>query len=146
MPHCIALASGHEVSDDHARLDIDLIHRFLATSYWAAGRSREVVARSIANSLCLGVYAPGGAQVGFGRIVTDRATTSHINDVFVLPEARGHGLGKALVAAMLGHPDLATVRRWTLSTQDAHGLYERFGFGPLLLPEIQMMRMLPAPA
>jgi GNAT superfamily N-acetyltransferase len=145
MPHSVSLPHGYEISDDQARLDLDAIHAFIATeSYWAKGRPREITARAIANSLCVGLYAPDGTQVGFARVITDRTTSAHLSDVFVLKTHRGRGLAKSLVAALLAHPDLATVKRWSLSTADAHSLYARFGFGPHARPENQMWRMLPS--
>ncbi len=144
MPHCVKRPDGFEISDETERLDLPLVHAFLSEhTYWASGRTMETVARSVANSMCFGVYAPSGTQVGFGRLVTDRTTTAHLTDVFILAERRGLGLGKSLVAAILGHPELATVRRWTLSTLDAHALYAGFGFTAMEQPERQMMRMLP---
>lgn len=144
MPYRVPLADGYEISDARERLDRELIWRFLdEDSYWAGGRRRALVERSLDNSLCFGLYAPDGCQVGFGRVVTDYVVTAHLSDVFVLPQARGRGFGQALVAAMLGHPDLASVGRWTLSTRDAHGLYRKFGFGPHPDPETQMFRLLP---
>lgn len=135
---------GHEIDDDKHRLDVPLVHAFLTEhAYWALGRDRATVERSIAHSLCFGVYAPSGAQVGFARLVTDLTTAAHLTDVFILPGNRRLGLGKSLVAAIVGHPELATVRRWTLSTMDAHGLYAAFGFSAMEEPERQMMRMLP---
>ena len=124
-----------------ARPDVGLIHRYLADeSYtWARGRSRAVVERSLPNSLCFGLYAPDGRQAGFARIVSDRAVIAHMNDVFVLPAWRGRGLGRALVAAALAHPELRTVIRWTLSTDDAHALYASFGFTALARPETAMV-------
>jgi GNAT superfamily N-acetyltransferase len=136
------LPDGCTISDDRARLDVELLHRYLAEeSYWARGRSRAIVERSLANSLCLGLYAGDGSQVGFARVVSDRAVMAHLSDVFVLPAWRGRGLGKALVAAALAHPELGTVRRWTLSTDDGHALYAAFGFRPLPHPEMQMVRI-----
>ncbi len=119
------------ISDDALRLDVDMIHAFVSASYWAAGRTRAQVERAIARSLCLGAYAVDGAQVGFARVVTDTVAVAHICDVFVLPAHRGKGLGKLLVQMLLDHPDLADVRRFTLNTTDAHGLYAQFGFTPL---------------
>lgn len=136
------LPRGYLISDSTAAIDLDVVHRYLSTqSYWAQDRPREVTAAAIAGSLCVGLFAQDGRQVGFSRVVTDRATMAHLSDVFVLPEHRGHGLGEAMVKALLEHPALATVRRWTLSTADAHGLYARFGFGPFEEPEKQMIRM-----
>jgi GNAT superfamily N-acetyltransferase len=126
-----------EISTDPARLDPDAIHAYLSRSYWAAGIPREIVARSIAHSLCFGVY-DGGRQVGFARVVTDRATYAYLADVYILESHRGRGLGVRLVEQVMAHPDLQGLRRWGLVTQDAHGLYRRFGFEPLAHPERYM--------
>ncbi len=110
----------YEISTDPSRLDIALIHDFLSnSSYWATGRTREVVQRSIENSFPFGIYQ-GKAQVGFARVVTDYATFAWIADVFVLPEHCGRGLSKWLMEVMLAHPQLQGFRRWVLSTKDAH--------------------------
>jgi GNAT superfamily N-acetyltransferase len=130
----------YEISTDSSRLNLDLIHDFLSHhTYWASGRSREVVQRSIENSLSFGIYQ-GTSQVGFARVVTDYATFAWIADVFVLPEHRGRGLSKWLMEVMLAHPQLQGFRRWLLATKDAHGLYEHFGFIPLHRPERWMER------
>jgi GNAT superfamily N-acetyltransferase len=122
---------GYEISTDRARLDIDLIHRFLSEeSYWAKGRDRAIVERSIANSMPFGLYLDG-RQVGFARVVTDTVTFAWLADVFVLPEHRGRGLGKQLVETVLAHPELAHLKRWMLATGDAHELYRRYGFGDI---------------
>jgi GNAT superfamily N-acetyltransferase len=125
---------GFLVSDDEALLDVELIHSFLRGSYWATGIPREVVERSLRGSLCFGLYE-GDAQVGFARCVTDRATYAYLADVFVIPSHRGRGLSKWLVECVLAHPDLQGLRRWSLVTRDAHGLYARFGFVPPRNPE-----------
>ena len=128
------------ISTDRSRLDLDLIHNYLSNeSYWATGRSREVIARSIENSLSFGIFKDD-EQVGFGRVVTDYATFAWIADVFVLPEHRGRGLSKWLMEIMLAHPQLQGFRRWVLSTRDAHGVYEKFGFIRLHRPERWMER------
>ena len=111
-----------------------MIHESLRTSYWARGIPREVVERSVRNSLCFGAYL-GPRQVGFARVVTDRATFAYLGDVFVVPEHRGRGVSKRLVQAVLAHPDLQGLRRFLLATRDAHGLYAQFGFTPLTNPE-----------
>jgi GNAT superfamily N-acetyltransferase len=133
------------VSDDPARLDLGVVHGFLATSYWAAGIPEEVVRRAIAGSLCFGLYRSGGEggerQIGFARAVTDRATFAYLADVFVLAEERGRGLGTFLVEAVMAHPDLQGLRRWSLVTRDAHALYRKLGFAPLALPERHMERL-----
>lgn len=125
------------LSTDPAQLDISLIHSFLTKSYWAKGISLEVVARSIENSLCFGIYADG-KQVGFARVVSDFATYAYIGDVFVLDSFRGHGLGKWMMESIMRHPLLQGLRRWTLLTRDAHGLYAQFGFTPLKAPDRYM--------
>ena len=123
------------ISDDPARLNRELIHRFLSErSYWAQGVSPEMVDRSLDHSLCFGVYQ-AGQQVGFARVVTDFATFAWLADVFVVEAKRGQGIGKKLVAAVLGHPRLQGLRRFMLGTRDASGLYARFGFKPLAHPE-----------
>lgn len=116
-----------EVSTDPARLDIGMIHGFLAESYWAESIPRPIVERSIAHSLCFGAYGESG-QVGFARVISDHATYAYIADVFVLPSFRGHGIGKLLMSAIISHPELQGLRRWSLLTRDAHGLYRQFGF------------------
>ena len=127
------------VSTDPARLDLDVIHVFLANdSYWAKGIPRDVLARAIKHSLCFGVYDGTGAQVGFARVISDFATYSYIADVFVLESHRGRGLGKALMECIMSHPALQGLRRWNLTTRDAHTLYAQSGFGPLVFPERYM--------
>ena len=116
------------ISDDLALLDRPLIHRFLSEgSYWAKNVPREVVDRSINHSLCFGIYE-AGRQIGFARVVTDRATFAWLADVFVLEARRGRGLSKQLMAAVIAHPALQGLRRFMLATLDAHGLYQQFGF------------------
>jgi GNAT superfamily N-acetyltransferase len=129
--------NGFTLSSDPARLDLDVIHAFLTNSYWAKGISREVVARSIENSLCFGVYE-GEKQVGFARVISDFATFAYIGDVFVLESHRGHGLSQWMMEAIKNHPKLQNLRRWTLLTRDAHGLYAKFGFTPVTKPERYM--------
>ena len=120
--------NGYVISDDPERLDLDVVWGFLRESYWARGIPRETVARSIEGSLVVGLYDSAGAQVGFARAVTDRATFAWIADVFVLDEHRGSKLGVWLMETLLGHPDLDGLRSMVLATADAHGLYRRFGF------------------
>ena len=131
------------ISDDKTRLDRALIHGFLSgRSYWALGVPMDVVARSIRNSLCFGMYR-AGRQIGFARVVTDFATFAWLADVFVVEEERGSGFGKKLVAAVVGHPELQGLRRFMLGTRDAHSLYKSFGFAPLDHPE-RFMEIRPA--
>jgi GNAT superfamily N-acetyltransferase len=125
--HVEWLRDGFRISTDPALLDRALIHEFLRGSYWAPGIPRETVDRSIEGALCFGIYEDAG-QVGFARIITDKATFAYVADVFVLESHRGRGLGVWLMEAVRAHPDLQGLRRWILMTRDAHGLYEKFGF------------------
>jgi GNAT superfamily N-acetyltransferase len=130
----------YTISTDRARLDVGLIHKYLSeSSYWAKGRPREVVERSIEHSLAFGIYH-GERQVGFSRVITDYATFAWIADVFVVEEYRGRGLGKWLSEVMLAHPDLQGFRRWVLATKDAHELYRHVGFQELQRVERWMER------
>jgi GNAT superfamily N-acetyltransferase len=122
--------TGIEISTDPKRLDIGLVYDFLRNTYWAHGRRRSVVERSIRNSLCFGAYQDG-RQVAFARVVSDRAVFAYLMDVFVVPEFRGRGISKALMRSILDHPDLQHLRLFLLATRDAHGLYAQFGFKPL---------------
>jgi GNAT superfamily N-acetyltransferase len=124
----------YEISCDPARLDIDVIHRFLSQSYWSPGIPRSVVERAIANSLCFGVYR-NAEQVGFARVITDKATFAYLADVFILSEHQGQGLAQRLLREVVGHPALQGLRRMLLFTRDAHTLYAKFGFKPLANPE-----------
>jgi GNAT superfamily N-acetyltransferase len=133
----IELPAGYRISCDPSQLYLAVVHGFLAQSYWAKSIPKELVERSIKNSLCWGVYREG-AQVGFARVISDRATCAYLCDVFILAEHRGRGLSKALVAAVVAHPDLQGLRRWMLVTVDTHGLYEQFGFTPVGQPERHM--------
>jgi GNAT superfamily N-acetyltransferase len=128
----------YTISTDKSRLDIGMIHRFLSEdSYWARNIPREVVERSIENAMCFGAYH-GDRQVGFARVVTDRAVFAYIGDVFVLPPFRGQGISKKIMRAILEHPELQNLRRWYLVTSDAHRLYRQFGFAALESPEKHM--------
>lgn len=127
--------NGFVISTDRARLDIDAIQRFLSEeSYWAKKRSREKTRTAIDNSICFGVYR-GEQQIGFARVVSDQATFAYIGDVYIIKEYQGRALGKWLMETIIAHPDLQGLRRWVLATRDAHGLYEKTGFGPLVHPD-----------
>lgn len=128
-----------DFSFDRSRLDVATIHGFLTASYWSPGVPRSTVERAIAHSICIGCYADE-AQVGFARMVTDRATFAYLADVFVLPGHRGQGLSTRMIETLLSHPDLQGLRRMLLVTRDAHGLYARFGFKPLAAPDRFMER------
>ena len=130
------------ISTDKSQLDKDLIIDFLSNhSYWAQGRSRQTIEKSIANSLCFGVFTSQNKQVGFGRVITDYAVFAWLLDVFILKDFRGKGLGKMLMTEVMAHKDLQGLKRWGLGTRDAHGLYEKYGFTPLSKPEVMMERV-----
>ena len=120
---------GFLMSTDPSLLDVDMIHAYLTRSWWAPGISKETVRRSIGASLCFGIYE-AGRQVGFARVITDFATYAYICDDFILDDYRGRGLGRWLMESILGHPDLQSLRRWTLIAEDPR-LYAKFGFKPL---------------
>lgn len=116
------------ISTDKTLLDIGVIHSYLSKeSYWAMNIPREVVVKSVAHSLCFGVYHDG-KQIGFARLITDQATFAYLADVFILEDHRGKGLSKWLMHSIHAHPELQGLRRWVLGTKDAHGLYEQFGW------------------
>lgn len=123
----------YAISTDPALLDIAVIHDFLAKSYWSPGIPRSIIERAIRNSLCFGLYCRT-EQVGFARVITDKATFAYLADVFVLQSHRGKGLSKWLMQVIKEHEDLQGLRRFMLVTQDAHGLYRQFGFGELANP------------
>ena len=116
-----------EVSTDPARLNLPVIHGFLRNAYWSKGIPKDVVDRAVAGSLNFGLYSPEG-QIGYGRVVTDRATFAWLCDVFVLERARGRGLGRWLITCIIAHPALQGLRRFMLATADAQDLYRDFGF------------------
>lgn len=123
------------ISTNRERLDVDVIHGFLTNCYWAKGIPREVVERSIEHALCFGIYDGKGAQIGFARVISDFATIAYVGDVFVLETHRGRGLGEWLMQCITQHAALQGLRRWILTTRDAHGLYAQVGFTPVKAPE-----------
>lgn len=132
------LKKGYSISTDKGLLDVDVIYNYLSQeSYWAKNIPRQKVVRSIENSMSFGVYKDG-KQIGFARVITDRATFAYLADVFIINGFRGVGLSKWLMQTILAHPDLQTLRRWVLATSDAHGLYKQFGFSSLAKPEVWM--------
>ncbi len=144
------LPPGFAVSTDPTRIDLDYVHHYLSTlSYWAGGIPRDVVARSIENSLAFGLYSDAGAQVGFARVITDKATFAWLADVFIDPSMQGRGLGKGLMDVIFAHPELQGLRRFMLVTLDAHGLYRQYGFdtppNPERLMAILRSNLYPAP-
>ena len=140
----IPRVNTYDISTDPSRLQLAAIHAYLTRSYWSPGVPEDVVARAIANSLCFGIYL-GDAQVGFARVVTDKASFAYLADVYVLEEHRRQGLSKRLVDAIQAYPDLQGLRRFMLATKDAHGLYAQFGFKPVAAPE-RLMEIRTPPA
>ena len=135
----------YTISTDKSRLDVAMIHRYLSEeSYWAQDIPRDLVERAIENSICFGAY-DADRQIGFARVVTDRAAFAYIGDVFVLDSHRGRGVSKQLMQAIRDHPDLQRLRRWHLLTRDAHALYRQFGFQELAKPEWHMEIGIPNP-
>lgn len=131
---------GYWASDDPSLVDVDLVHGWISKeSYWAAGRPRDVMARSIENSLVLALYTGDGEQVGFARFVTDRATFAWLCDVFVAAGHRDGGAGSFLVQVSVEHPDVAGIRQ-LLMAHPGRTLYRRHGFGDLLSSERWMER------
>jgi GNAT superfamily N-acetyltransferase len=116
-----------EISFDLSRIDFRATSDQLMRSYWGASRTDEANRRAFENSLCAGAYLDG-EQVGFARVITDYTVFAYLLDVIVWPERRGHGIGKQLVQALLDHPNMKTVSHWSLTTNDAHSLYQKFGF------------------
>ncbi len=127
----------YSVSTDSSRLNLDAIHAYLVRAYWCEGIPRQTLERAIANSLCFGLFH-GIEQVGLARVITDSATYAYLCDVYVLEGHRGKGLAKWLMECVMTHPALQNLRRFSLATRDAHGLYRQFGFRQLSKPESKM--------
>ena len=135
-----AIPDGYEIDTDAGRIDVARVHHWLSTdAYWALGRSRETVERSVAASVSFGAYDRDGIQCGYARVVTDLATFAWLCDVYVAPEHRGRGLGKALAGAVRDHLAPHRLTRVVLATGDAHGLYAQVGFQPLDDPQKWML-------
>ena len=133
----------YELSTDAARVQLDVVHGFLRECYWSPGVLRDVVEKALANSIVVGAYlAETGEQVGYARVVTDRATFAWLCDVFVLPTHRGKGLSRQMVRTLIAHPELQTLRRWALGTRDAHEVYRPLGFRGVIA-ERWMEKVLP---
>jgi len=135
-------AAPYRLSADLAEMQVDAIHDFLSTSYWAADIPYETVARAVANSVCVGAFQ-GDAQIGFARVISDRATFAYLADVYVLAAHCGQGLARAMVQRLQDHPDLQGLRRWLLFTRDAHSVYAPLGWSPLTDPARVMLRQFP---
>jgi GNAT superfamily N-acetyltransferase len=137
------IKKGYQISTDNSLLDFDAIFNYLdQQSYWAKGMPRAKLKKATEHSLCFGVYKDG-VQAGFARVVTDRATFAYLCDVFILPAHQGAGLSKWMMQTIMAHPDLQGLRRWSLATLDAHGLYKQFGFKEISNPEVWMQIFTP---
>jgi N-acetylglutamate synthase-like GNAT family acetyltransferase len=132
------LIAGYRISTDKSELDVDAIHAYLTKSYWSPGVPLSVIAKSIQNSLCFGVFDSRQKQIGFARMITDCATFAYLADVYILEAHQRKGLSKCLLSEILGHPDLQGLRRVLLATRDAHGLYKQVGFKELTNPQTLM--------
>jgi len=130
------------LTTDRAEMQVEAIHAYLVRSYWAAGIPRAVVERAIAGSFCIGAF-DGDAQIGFARVVSDGATFAYLADVYVLETHRGQGIARAMVAALQALPDLQGLRRWSLATRDAHGVYEALGWERVTDTTLFMQRHFP---
>lgn len=131
------LFGSYRINDDAGQTDLHFAHRELSQSYWSKNIPFETVARAAANSICFNVF-DANEQVAFARVITDKATFAYLCDVIVNEQHRGKGIGKAMMKFIMEHPDLQGLRRFTLGTKDAHGLYEKFGFTAPPFPERQM--------
>ncbi|SDD76108.1 GNAT family N-acetyltransferase [Glycomyces harbinensis] len=125
-------ADEYVISTDPERLDLDWVHRVLSTdTYWAPGRPKERVAQALEHSVCYGLYEAGDRQVGFARLVTDRTVFAWLGDVYIDRSVRGRGLSKRLIEQVVADVEDMQLRRIILSTDDADGLYRKFGFTDL---------------
>ena len=143
MPQILENHRDHfAISTDFNRLDMDTICDFLKRAYWANTRPRERTEKALQNSLVFGLY-DGNRQIGLGRVVSDYSVFAYLCDIFIHEDYRAHGLGKWLIQTIMEHPDLKDVRRWVLVTNDAHGLYQQFGFASIADPEHWMQNFRP---
>ncbi|MEJ2506133.1 MAG: GNAT family N-acetyltransferase [Ignavibacteriaceae bacterium] len=133
--------SSYTISDDKSKLDINFIHSFITNSYWGKGRSHDDVTETIENSDCFGIY-DNDKQIGFARVVSDHVIFAYLFDVFIIKDYRSKGLSKVLLNAVFENPKFKKVRKWYLATQDAHGLYQKFGFQSIANPERLMEKVI----
>jgi len=144
MNTCLTHQVGpYTITDDPSRLDVKAMHAYLRRAYWSEEIPVDIVERAVRNSLCIAAYDADGAQVGLARFISDYATFAYVCDVYVLEDHRGRGLSKAMMHMASTHPKLQGLRRWTLVTNDAHGLYAQYGFKPIAAPDRFMERAVP---
>jgi GNAT superfamily N-acetyltransferase len=127
MQHFERARDSFTVSTDPRRVDVDAVHAYLRDSYWAKNIPRQIVERAILNSLCFALLEHD-RQIGFARVISDKATFAYLCDVYVIDERRGRGLGKWLIEQVQSHPDLQGLRNFLLRTRDAHALYASRGW------------------
>lgn len=135
------MVDGYKISEDLSEIDLKAVHGYLSNAYWSKGIPFEKMYEALQNSLCFGILTESRSQIGFARMITDKATFAYLADVFILQDHRGKGLSKWLMEAILSHRDLQGLRRMMLATKDAHGLYKKFGFEALENPE-KLMELL----
>ena len=128
----------YRISTRQQDIDLEFVHDFLSQSYWAKGIPKQTLATALSNSLCFSVLKDTNTQVGFARVITDKATFAYLADVFIVESERGTGLSKWLLSDIASYPELQGLRRMMLATKDAHGLYQQFGFEPITEPEMLM--------
>ncbi|MEZ8081466.1 GNAT family N-acetyltransferase [Enterovibrio norvegicus] len=131
---------NYTVSTHFDDFDIDVIHDVLSNSYWSKGIPKETLVRAIKNSLCFAALTADGEQMGFARMITDRATFAYLADVFVVEAHQGKGISRLILDSIAHHPELKGLRRIMLATRDAQGLYKKYGFEEIENPEIFMQR------
>jgi GNAT superfamily N-acetyltransferase len=120
--------TDYSITTDKSKINFEVVYNYLSNeSYWSKNIPAELVKTSIENSVCFSVFYKE-EQIGFARVITDKATFGYIADVFILESHRGKGLSKWLMQTMLDDEELQGFRGWMLATLDAHGLYEQFGF------------------
>jgi len=137
------MLSGYRISSDRQEMDLETIHAFISSTYWAEGIPKETLKKALDNSLCFGVFSSEGKQVGFARMITDQATFAYLADVFIDEAHRGKGLSKWLMQEVHNHPSLQGLRRILLATRDAHGLYQEYGYTPISSPATFMQKWQP---
>lgn len=129
---------GYTLKSGFEHMDTTEIHRNISQLYWAKGIPLDTLITALKNSLCFGVFTDQHQQVGFARVITDRASFAYLADVYITAEHRGRGLSKALMDAIVNAQELQGLRRFLLATKDAHDLYRQFGFQPLAHPDTFM--------
>lgn len=132
------MVQGFKISTNNKDFDFEVIYKFISQSYWAAGIPRKTLEKAVSNSFCFGIFDEDKNQVGFARLITDKATFAYLADVFIVKSHQGKGLGRWLIKTIISHPEIHGLRRIMLATRDAHDLYSKYGFKPIEKPEMLM--------